>query len=500
LFHELAATSASQAGTESLDATMNTLKIDFGDIAAGLFVSSLGLIAVVISLFRLKRKDFSLLNFGLFCSLNGIRWLVETPTMKTLVGFPFTFPYFHGLLTYALVIPFSAFLVDIFGRGWYDSMRWVFRSTIVYTVAAIAYDLFRPEPLSDVSINSTLVVLWCFVWIVNVLFVRRERDTELRVLRIVFLTTLVSITIDNLINRNALPWGVHLEHPGFLVLCIGLGYVAVHHFFSNEKKLLAIEQEIEIARRIQQSNLPVNLRSPGGVDIAARYVPMSTVAGDFYDIKIKEKSGVGILIADVSGHGVGAALIGSMLKIAFASQVEYISNPARVLTEINRILQGKLEQSFVTACFLFIDITNGKIGYASAGHPPPLLWRKSTTEMSRLSLGGLIMGPFPNAIYENTALDIVKGDRLVLYTDGITEASSKTGELFGQDRLEALIKDCSSYSADRAADQFIEHLSNWSGRSLGTSLDDDVTLIIIDVVSEPDVVSLCASRKNVGAG
>lgn len=479
---------------------MNTLNIDFGDITAGLFVSSLGLIAVVISLFRLRGKDFSLLNFGLFCSLNGIRWLVETPTMKTLVGFPFTFPYFHGLLTYALVIPFSAFLVDIFGRGLYNSMLWVFRSTIVYTVAAIGYDLLRPEPLSDVSINSPLVVLWCFIWIVNVLFIRKLRDIELRVLRIVFLTTLLSITIDNLVNRSALPSGVHLEHPGFLVLCIGLGYVAVHHFFSNERKLLAIEQEIEIARRIQHSNLPLNLRSPGGVDIAARYVPMSAVAGDFYDIKIKEETGVGILIADVSGHGVGAALIGSMLKIAFASQVENISNPARVLTEINRILQGKLEQSFVTACSLFVDYRNGKIWYASAGHPPPVLWRKSTMEMRRLSLGGTILGPFPNAIYENTALDIVKNDRLVLYTDGITETSSKTGELFGQDRLEALIKEYSSYSADRAADLFIEHLSKWSDRSRETSLDDDLTLLIIDVVSEPDVLSLDVSGKNVGAG
>lgn len=195
---------------------MDTLRLDFGDIAAGLFVSSLGLIAVVISLFRLRRKDFSLLNFGLFCSLNGIRWLVETPTMKTLVGFPFTFPYFHGLLTYALVIPFSAFLVDIFGRGLYDSMRWVFRSTIVYTVAAIAYDLVRPGPLSDVSINSTLVVLWCFVWIVNVLFVGKERDAELRVLRIVFLTTLVSVAIDNLVKRSALPWEYTSSTQAFL--------------------------------------------------------------------------------------------------------------------------------------------------------------------------------------------------------------------------------------------------------------------------------------------
>jgi len=475
---------------------MTTLEMDFGGIAAGLFLSSVGLISIVISLFRPRSKDFSLLNFGLFCSLNGIRWLVEIPTMKTLVGFPFTFPYFHGLLTYALVIPFSAFLVGIFGRGLYDSMLWVFRSTIVYAVAAIASDLYSPEPLSDVSITSTVIVLWCLVWIVNILFIKRQRHIELRVLRIVFLTTLAYTAIDNLINLRVLPWGVNFEHAGFLVLCIGLGYVAAHHFFSTERKLLAIEQEIEIARRIQHSNLPGNLRSPSGLDVAARYVPMSTVAGDFYDIRIKEQSGVGILIADVSGHGVGAALIGSMLKVAFASQAECLANPARVLTEINRILQGKIEESFVTACSLFIDIANGRVLYANAGHPPPLLWRSSKKELSRFPLGGTILGPFPELVYENATLDLEEDDRIILYTDGIIETRSRTGEFFGDDRLEAFIKGHSSDSADCIADKFIEHLSRWSGRSQERALDDDLTLIVVDVVAEPDAPELGTTRKN----
>jgi serine phosphatase RsbU (regulator of sigma subunit) len=482
-----------------MDTTMNTLKVDFGDMTAGLFVVFLGLIAVVISLFRLRGKNFSLLNFGLFSTLYGIRWLVETPTMRMLIGFPFTVPYFHGLLTYAFIIPLSGFFVDIFGRGLYDSMLWVFRTTIAYAVVALTYAMFRPQPLSDASVNQSLVVLWCLVWIVNILIIRKEPDIELVVLRIVFLTTLVFITIDNLAIRNAIPFGVRLEHPGFILLIIGLGYVAVHHFSANERKLNDIEQEIEIARRIQQSNLPADIRSPGGIDIAARYVPMTTVAGDYYDVEIINETGIGILIADVSGHGVGAALIGSMLKIAFASQVEHISNPARVLTEMNRILQGKLEQSFVTACSLFIDTANGTICYATAGHPPPLLWRKSTTEMLPLSLGGTILGPFPDAMYENTRLDISKDDRLVLYTDGVTDTSNKTGELFGEDRLEELIKEFSSYPANRAADLIIDHLSKWSDRSHGTSLDDDITLIIVDMLSKPGVQSLGSTGTNVGA-
>jgi phosphoserine phosphatase RsbU/P len=475
---------------------MTTFETDFGGIAAGFFLSSVGFILIVISLFRLRSKDLSLLNFGLFCFLNGIRWLVEIPTMKVLVGFPFTFPYFHGLLTYAIVIPFSALLVDLFGRGLYDSMLWVFRSTLVYAVAAMGYDLFRSEPLSDVAINAIVIVLWCVVWIGNVLFIKRQQHREVRVLRIVFLITLAYTAIDNLINIRILRWGVSFEHAVFLVLCIGLGYVAVHHFFSNEKKLLGIEQEIEIARRIQHSNLPGNLRSPSGIEIAARYVPKSAVAGDFYDIQIKEESGVGILIADVSGHGIGAALIGSMLKVAFASQAEYLSNPSKVLTEINRILQGKMEESFVTACSLFIDLANGRVLYANAGHPPPLLWRSSKTEVFRFPPGGTILGPFPESVYENATFDVAKDDRLFLYTDGIIETRSRAGEFFGDDRLEEFVKGHSSDSANSVADKFIEHLDMWSGRSQESTLDDDLTLIVIDVLAQPDAPKLGTSRKD----
>ncbi len=223
---------------------------------------------------------------------------------------------------------------------------------------------------------------------------------------------------------------------------------------------------------------------------------MSTVAGDFYDFQIKEESGVGILIADVSGHGVGAALIGSMLKVAFASQAECLSDPARVLTEINRILQGKMEESFVTACSLFIDIVNGRVLYANAGHLPPILWRSSKKEVSRFPLGGAILGPFPELGYENASLDLAEGDRLILYTDGIIETRSRTEEFFGDDRLGAFIEEHSSDSADCIADKLIEHLTMWSGRSQERALDDDLTLIVVDVVAKPDAPALGTTRNN----
>ena len=263
-----------------------------------------------------------------------------------------------------------------------------------------------------------------------------------------------------------------------------MGVVAVRHFFANERKLQSIEQEIEIARRIQESNLPARVNFPRGVDIAAKYVPMSTVAGDFYDVQTNDAMGVGVIIADVSGHGVGAALIGSMLKVCFASQAANIADPALVLTQINRILQGKIKDSFVTACSLYIDFQKGIVRYSIAGHPPPLLRRKSDSEIIRFAGGGTILGPFPNFVYQNEQLPLGKGDRLILYTDGVVETKNKAGEFYGDNRLEALVKAQAGDSPEACANQIVGQVIKWSGRSGGGSLDDDLTLIVVDLVPE----------------
>src|SRR5208337_581931 len=116
-------------------------------------------------------------------------------------------------------------------------------------------------------------------------------------------------------------------------------------------QLLTIKHEMETARQIQLSILPREIPSLPGLDMAARYIPMTSVAGDFYDfIQIDEKR-IGVLVADVSGHGMPAALISSMLKIALASQTAFASDPARVLTGLNQALCGKFKGHFVTAAY-----------------------------------------------------------------------------------------------------------------------------------------------------
>lgn len=461
---------------------MNIIETDFWGITNGMFITFVGLIAVAIVIYHWRRKELALLSFGLFCLIYGIRWLAQTSTMQVLVGFPFSEPYVERLLSYLIAIPISAFFILYFGQGIYRSMFWVFITIVAYALIAIVLDLFRAVPFNAPSYHPVAVILWCLVWAVNLVFTKRKPDIGLKVLRIVSIIFLLSIGHDQMASMGILPWKTHIEHTGFLIFCIGLSFIAGHHFFSSEKKLLSIEQEIEIARRIQYAILPAGLQLPPGIDFAARYVPMSTIAGDFYDIQIAEDGSVGILIADVSGHGVGAALIASMVKIAFASQVKHLSDPGRVLSEINTILEGNIEYSFITACYIHIDITNGKIHYANAGHPIPLLWRKSGELLFSFSVHGIALGPVPNAVYDKECIDFTEGDRLILFTDGITEVSNKAGEFFGLQRLISFFESHSSSSARSSVDQCVEHLAQWSGRSHGKSFDDDITLLVVDKI------------------
>jgi phosphoserine phosphatase RsbU/P len=250
------------------------------------------------------------------------------------------------------------------------------------------------------------------------------------------------------------------------------------------QQLLAINNELEMARQIQLSILPSETPKIRGLDIAARYLPMSSVAGDFYDFIVVDEQRVGILIADVSGHGLPAALIASMLQVALAAQLGHASEPGRVLRGLNRALCGKFQNHFVTAAYIFVDMDKNSISYAGAGHPPLLLWQASTRIASEVVQNGLLLGHFPEETYSVLQLPVGAGDKVVLYTDGILEASNPFEEMFGADRLKQFLESDHHPGAERLADSLLDELSRWSGHPRGESQQDDITLLSIEFRSQ----------------
>jgi phosphoserine phosphatase RsbU/P len=249
------------------------------------------------------------------------------------------------------------------------------------------------------------------------------------------------------------------------------------------QQLLAINNELEMARQIQLAILPRETPKIRGLDIAARYLPMSSVAGDFYDFIIVDEQHVGILIADVSGHGLPAALIASMLQVALTAQLGHASEPGRVLEGLNRALCGKFTNHFVTAAYVFVDMEKNSISYAGAGHPPLLLWSASTRSTSEVLQNGLFLGHFPEETYSILQLPVGAGDKAVLYTDGILEASNPLGEMFGTDRFKQFLDSDHHPGAERLADSVLNELSRWSGHPQGEGQQDDMTLLSIEFKS-----------------
>ena len=246
------------------------------------------------------------------------------------------------------------------------------------------------------------------------------------------------------------------------------------------EQLVVLNNELEMARQIQLSILPHSIPKLPGLDIAARFLPMTCVAGDFYDfIQIDDKH-IGILMADVSGHGLPSALIASMLQVALTGQAAHASEPTKVLVGLNRALCGKFIDNFVTAAYLYLDLEKNLLRYAGAGHPPVLQWRDSTGKAAKVLENGVVLGLIEEAEYQALEFPLEPGDRYVLYTDGIPEAANPSQELYGLDRFMHFMETHPSFQASQFTDALIAEIANWTGQSADQGQQDDITLLVVD--------------------
>lgn len=451
---------------------------DIYEILFGTFLSLIGLALIALSLLRWKANDLSLISFGIVCFLYGAR----TKAFQFLFDIPlFLWSYTHWFITYLIPIAGWVFVEQFFGKGWKSSVRRLLQVQIVFSITAISVSAYLEDPAAAMVANNIIVIIGFLIVIANFFQPHLQRNRELKVLKAGFLILALLA-----LHANIAPFftkgyeSLDLEWLGFIILICCLGYAVARRFFQNEKDLITISHELETARQIQSFILPGESINIEGLSMTVRYVPMASVAGDFYDFAKVDEKRLGILVADVSGHGVPASLISSMVKIAFASQTSHVSNPAQVLAEINTILCGKLEADFVTAGYLFIDMTEETIQYSGAGHPPLFVWRDNEQKIYEFREKSIILGQFRDAQYQNIIFDLKPNDRIFLYTDGIVEASNSAGDIFGFDRLKNFIKAHAHLPAGQFADVLIQHLFNWSGKRSEEALDDDLTLIVAD--------------------
>ncbi len=319
-------------------------------------------------------------------------------------------------------------------------------------------------------INNGIVILSVIALVIQSV-TRKQTDQDSVILSTAVLLFAAFVLYDNI--TSALGHFLNVEPWGFAFFLATLGYVAAKRSLARDHQFSEIQKELEIARRIQTDILPSVYPASDHFQVAARYVPMTSVAGDFYDFLIADQKHAGLLIADVSGHGVPAALIASMVKLAATSQRANFSDPAALLSGMNAVLCGNTQNQFVTAAYVYLDANSATLHYSAAAHPPMLLLRSG--QVIEVTENGLMLAAFANATYSTAVHQLHSADRLLLYTDGVLEAANPAGEEFGPQRLSALLQDGAHLSAEAAADHIISSLKTWA-----RAQNDDLTVLICD--------------------
>jgi sigma-B regulation protein RsbU (phosphoserine phosphatase) len=330
---------------------------------------------------------------------------------------------------------------------------------------------FLVGPKNSFDRINTIIIILSLIALAIQSLTRKNSDRDFIIVRRGIFVFAAFALFDNI--TGIFGYFPHKEPLGFAFFLGTLGYVAAKRSLHRDHQFSEIQKELEIARRIQTSILPSAYPESAHFNVAARYVPMTTVAGDFYDFLVADQTQAGLLIADVSGHGVPAALIASMVKLAATSQRANAADPAMLLSGMNTVLHGNTQEQFVTAAYVYLDAVSSTLRYSAAAHPPMLLLR--TGEVIPVEKNGLMLATFSFATYSTAEYPLQSGDRLVLYTDGILEAANRAGEEFGPHRLSALLKDSARLSAEAAADHIVSSLQTWS-----KSQNDDLTILICD--------------------
>jgi serine phosphatase RsbU (regulator of sigma subunit) len=245
-----------------------------------------------------------------------------------------------------------------------------------------------------------------------------------------------------------------------------------------EVQLAVNKAHIDIARRIQQSLLPDDPLSVPGMRFAGRCIPATEVGGDYFGYFAAGDSGVDCLIGDVSGHGVGAALMMAAARTTFMGARLVEEGAAAILSKLNALLHDDLDRAdlFMTATCTTFDAATRALRYANAGHPPALLLRAGTSQCVPLRTSGIVLGLQDDVRFDEVTLPMNAGDVVVLYTDGITETCSADGEFFGARSLEEAIVSNSHLEPEAIIDAVFAVLERFSA---GRAYDDDCTIVVM---------------------
>jgi serine phosphatase RsbU (regulator of sigma subunit) len=282
--------------------------------------------------------------------------------------------------------------------------------------------------------------------------------------------------------RGLAPTGEEREIKGMAIFRFSSEGKVVESWDSYDQLSLmrqSIEQELRVARSIQQASLPQEVPTLEGWQITPYYQPAREVGGDFYDFHLLSEGRVGLVVGDATGKGVPAALVMSttcgMLQAVSEASASSSSSPGEVLKRVNEALTVRIPPNmFVTCFYAILDPNNGSLSYANAGHDLPYLHR-GRGEAEELRARGMPLGLMPGMSYEEKEIALDVGEGVFFYSDGLVEAHGPEGDMFGFPRLRELIAEHAEEAA--LGDYLLEELYSFVGE--GWEQEDDITLLTL---------------------
>jgi PAS domain S-box-containing protein len=244
-----------------------------------------------------------------------------------------------------------------------------------------------------------------------------------------------------------------------------------------EVNLAITRNEIKIAQRIQSSLSPSAPIKSEHFEVTGYCLPADQVGGDYFDYFYRNEDHLDIIIADVSGHSIGPALFMVEARSVIRTQTNRMGTPSEALAVLNNFLFEDLDNAdyFISLFYLQYDIANRQLIFANAGHPPPLLLSPFQNECRQLDAEGMIVGVRKNVVFEEKTTTLAKGDLVLLYTDGLTEAENPSGEFFGLERVSDIFIQNAQQSPERIIEALLRQLKQFCQSQ---SFMDDVTLMI----------------------
>jgi sigma-B regulation protein RsbU (phosphoserine phosphatase) len=460
------------------------LRDNVANIISGTLFVFMGLAACGIAAMRRRSGVRLLVWLGLWSTMYGARPLVGSLAALELLPHwvRLCVPFLDTVLTYFIMVVASLAFLDLTTGIVRSFIQVVIYLGLTIGLAGIGFFLFTGSEDKLILPNNLLATCSLSVLVIVLVMPRLSRKFLVLPDRGVLAFGTLVFAVEALYTNLSRPLGYHtpviFDWLAFAVFLFSFGYVAVQILFNNERRLLSLDSELAIAREIQNSILPSCVPQLDNLRIHAAYRPMTAVAGDFYEFIPVDHYRVGFLVADVTGHGIPAALIAAMIKVAVQSVVPCAEDPREVLRGLNRALSGQLRGQFVTAAYLWLDTQNRKALYAAAGHPPLLLWRNNT--LQRIESNGVLFGVHPDPDYPVCDFPLEPGDRFLLCTDGVTEPQNVAGDFFGDGKLEDVVRSKQSRPPSELSDEVLSEISHW--QPISSTQQDDITLIIIDVV------------------